>query len=259
MTVHCTIEELSTYIDAELSPEQRRRVDGHVSSCEKCRDRLRGLRSVHHSVRRLTMVEPPPTLGWQVRKRLELEARRPSTAQLLEERLSQLIKQPLYAPLFAMVMALAIISYLLSVGVARQSGSTTRIVASPPGRGLEAPRIEDESRAAAGAASESAMEVPSDVSAAGTGDDAVGRAESLELAGRFFQRRDGVWWERGLGNGEPERSVQVDRPAELPDGLRPLWRHQDETYVLLLDGVVTRLELSPGAPPSTTRSPPGQR
>ena len=53
MSVHCSLEMLSTYVDAELAESERRNVEAHVRECEECRDRLSHLEGVVGQLKRL--------------------------------------------------------------------------------------------------------------------------------------------------------------------------------------------------------------
>ena len=54
-----TLEELSSYIDNELDPNDQARVAEHVAGCAGCQDRLAGLRQTAYAIRGLPMETPP--------------------------------------------------------------------------------------------------------------------------------------------------------------------------------------------------------
>jgi anti-sigma factor RsiW len=128
MSVHCSLEMLSTYVDAELADSERREVESHVKECEECRNRLSHLEGVVGQLKRLELVEAPPTLGGQVQRRLRLDGSNVPLRRRFEDRLGGLLRQPLFAPLFALILAFGAILYMFSLGVARQTVSGTRVV-----------------------------------------------------------------------------------------------------------------------------------
>ena len=128
MSVHCSLEMLSTYVDAELANGERLEVESHVQECGECRERLARLQRVVGQLKRIETVEAPPTLGGQVQRRLRLDGGRVPLARRLEDRLGGLLRPPLFAPLFALIIAFGAILYLFSLGVARQTVSGTQVV-----------------------------------------------------------------------------------------------------------------------------------
>jgi anti-sigma factor RsiW len=52
-------DHMSTYLDGELGPSQRRRMERHARECPECRRLLAGLRRMLGALRRL----PPPAGG----------------------------------------------------------------------------------------------------------------------------------------------------------------------------------------------------
>ena len=109
MSAHCSLEILSTYVDAELPDGERRHVESHITSCADCRRRLAHLQGVVGHLQRLEQVEVPPTLVWQVQHRVRLESGKVTLSSRLEDRLGKLLRQPLLAPLFAVIVAFAAI------------------------------------------------------------------------------------------------------------------------------------------------------
>jgi hypothetical protein len=53
-------EELSAYLDGELDPATRQRVDEHLTVCDDCRAQLETLGHVRSLVRNAARIEPPP-------------------------------------------------------------------------------------------------------------------------------------------------------------------------------------------------------
>jgi anti-sigma factor RsiW len=134
MSAHPAVELLSGYLDAEVSPAELRRVEGHLSDCSECRRTVAGLRAVAEGVRRLEAVAPPATLAESVERRVRrVELAEPRGARL-EENLRRWMAQPVLAPAFAIILALGAIVYLFAFGVARDESRGTRLViaSAPP-------------------------------------------------------------------------------------------------------------------------------
>ncbi|HEY9288099.1 MAG TPA: zf-HC2 domain-containing protein [Candidatus Dormibacteraeota bacterium] len=53
-----TLEELSSYVDNELAPDDQARVAEHVAGCVDCQKRLAGLRQTAYAIRGLPMESP---------------------------------------------------------------------------------------------------------------------------------------------------------------------------------------------------------
>lgn len=177
MTVHVSLEQLSSYLDLELAEPERFGLEHHLNDCASCRGRLDGLRSVVARLERLEQQAPPSELAFLVERRVAAEADRLGLQGRLERTIKTLFIQPSMTPIFGLVVALALILYLFSFGVARQQIRGTRLV------------------------------VP--VSPAAP----VARM----IAGREFIRTDGVWVERGLEPTAPVTVLElgVEIPVEL--------------------------------------------
>ncbi len=131
MSGHPAIELLSSYLDEEVTVKQLRLVENHLEECARCKRTLEGLRVVAVGVRRLESVEPPPTLGIAMERRLRLAALEDVRGPDLEGKMKRWLGQPVLAPAFAVVLALGAILYLFSYGLAqREEGRTRLIVAS---------------------------------------------------------------------------------------------------------------------------------
>lgn len=50
---------LSPYIDGQLSPSERERVEGHIEGCDACRHELESLRATVDLLHRVSTVSPP--------------------------------------------------------------------------------------------------------------------------------------------------------------------------------------------------------
>jgi hypothetical protein len=221
MSVHCTVEALSTYVDSELPDSERRGLEAHIDECEECRLRLDRLHGVVGQLRRIEEVAAPPTLGWQVQRQVRLESGKVPLRQSFEDRLSRLVRQPLMAPLFAVIVAIGAILYLFSLGVARQTASETRVVIG----GVEPSSVTEEPPA------------PS----SGTGADSL--ESSLTIAGREFLLVEGVWTEVGLEDRLPEERLDLATDGALPPALEELGRRGGR-YRLMIDGRVVEIVVS---------------
>lgn len=56
---HLHIEQLSAYLDGQVRPDERRRIEAHLAACEACRRELAGLRQTVALVRALPRVPVP--------------------------------------------------------------------------------------------------------------------------------------------------------------------------------------------------------
>lgn len=128
---HMSLDWLSAYLDQELEPEEVEKVEHHLSGCERCQRRLEGLGSVVGGLRDLDRLQPPPFVEEALRHEISLQAKRRSA---LWQRLDRLSKPRSFnGPLFAMVLALATIVLLFSVGLERASQPPTEVIVPPPG------------------------------------------------------------------------------------------------------------------------------
>ncbi len=77
----CEPERITGYVDGELGPEERARVEEHLKTCAVCREQAEAERSLRAGLRTLPDVEPPP--GIERRLRAKLRAARPSPWRIL--------------------------------------------------------------------------------------------------------------------------------------------------------------------------------
>lgn len=125
---HLSLESLSTYLDQELSSDEREWVETHLEGCAKCRQRLDDLQGVVGGLRSLRRVEPPQTLGLWVSHRIDLEGHRESLMDRLEGRLRGFSgPQSNILPLFAIILLLAVVSYLFASALDRQNRVITPV------------------------------------------------------------------------------------------------------------------------------------
>ena len=181
MTVHASLVRLSSYLDSEMVERDRLELEGHLEGCPSCQQRLDGLRGVVARLERLEHKAPPQDLAVLVERRVALEAERIGLGRRLEETFKTFLVQPSLTPVFGLVVALALILYLFSFGVARHSARGTRLV------------------------------VPSSAQPV---------ARVVTVAGREFVSVEGVWAERGLESTAAVEVLDY-RMVEAPAELRP--------------------------------------
>jgi len=108
-------ELLTSYLDEEVSPEERRQIKAHLALCQKCREELRLLASTRESLRqvlraRATEVEPSPQAWNLVRRRIESKSS-------LWEQLNTYLSRPLWRAAIPIAVVLIAIGALWSTGV----------------------------------------------------------------------------------------------------------------------------------------------
>ena len=129
MTVHPETELLSAYLDRELVERETRRVEGHLSECLRCQQRLDGLREVVAKLHRVESVPIPRLLYSQIPHRISLESRPQGLMDRFENRLRRFYFPQSSIPLtFALVIALVVVVYFFVWGadrVCQRSQTTT--------------------------------------------------------------------------------------------------------------------------------------
>lgn len=133
MTLHASVDQLSSYLDAELAKRERAELEGHLQGCSSCRRRLAGLRGVATRLGRLERQAPPSHLAFLVERRVAAESNRGGLLERLEETARTFSLQSWLMPLFGLVVALTLIFYLFSFGVARQEAAGTRVIVPSAG------------------------------------------------------------------------------------------------------------------------------
>jgi len=102
MSAHVEVEMLSAFLDGEMAPVERDRVEAHVAKCTPCRTRLEELRAVAQGLNALARPSVPRTLDLAV----------PVRARLGRTDLARWVLRPATGTLtlpFAIVAALAIL------------------------------------------------------------------------------------------------------------------------------------------------------
>ncbi len=187
MSPHVSVEQLSSYLDAELARRERDDLERHLDDCSSCRHRLEGLRRVVARLHRLEQQAPPADLASLVERRVAAEADRAGLRAQLERTVRTVFVQPSLTPVFGLVVALALILYLFSFAVARDRATGTRLV------------------------------VPS-------AESSPSRQTVRMIEGRDFLRVDAVWVERGLGAAAPEAVLEFTADSPAPPALAPFAR-----------------------------------
>jgi hypothetical protein len=98
---------LSDYLERDLIPEERARVETHLAGCADCAGELRGLRATVSLLRRLPEPGHPPGLGDAVMRQIAQDASRPAPLRALVRRAAE--------PRFAAALAAGIAGFLLLV------------------------------------------------------------------------------------------------------------------------------------------------
>lgn len=127
---HATAELLSAYFDDVLDDEVSDALEAHLETCPDCRSRLGGLRSAVAGLKRLERMAPPPSLDQAVARRVAMAAERRGFAARLESGLDTYSRQTSTLVLFAVVLALAVMAYLLAGAVERGRRGSIDVVFS---------------------------------------------------------------------------------------------------------------------------------
>jgi hypothetical protein len=180
-----------------------------VRSCSSCRERLAGLERVVAALDRLRDQAPPRHLEQLVSHGVESLRPHRSLRSRLEARARRLNALSSWVPFFGVVLALVVIIYLLSMGIAREERASTRLILGY-GRSV------------------ASLPVPGD---------------RREVAERVFLWTGEAWAERGAegeplsrhisreGSGvEPELEALIGRLAVLEEAVR--FRYQGEVLEL---------------------------
>lgn len=215
MMSHPRVEDLSTYLDSQLTIAERQRVEAHLELCGTCRDRLQSMRKAVRQLAALERRTPPPALGYQLKRLSSLEASRPTLVERLEKGASRLNAENALLPMFGVVVALLVIIYLLAWAFYRDQNSA-------PMTGLES----------AGPAIDISLDTsPSPWE---TSENIDGRI----VAGRTFDLLGDTWIERGLDADV----VAVRLSTEEPE-IQQLLEADSELRELLALGSKVRLRL----------------
>lgn len=199
-------ELISAYLDNELRGEEAERFQKLLAEDESVRREVEGMRSVVSNLRHLERMAPPPTLDHHVARRIALTGRDRSLLDRIEGGLAGIQAPSNNFLMFALVFALAIIVYMFSAYLDRDS--MLPVVFTPE---KSPPIVED-----------------------------IERATSVLMGSRMFLRQeDGRWVEDGL-SPEEVASAQVVQ-ADSPAGRELLERNPDLKGLTLLGDAIFRL------------------
>lgn len=112
---HCAVRDLSRYVDAELSDEERRVMNVHLRTCSACALELEKFRRVDRALAAWgTLVRPVPR-ETEARILRSVEERKPHTSRILNR----------FAPAaLGSVLAAVVLAAGINVNLAPQSSST---------------------------------------------------------------------------------------------------------------------------------------
>lgn len=122
-------EQLSAYLDGELSAGEAATVEARLAGDPAARQRLDGLRRVVEGLHQSDPPPlPPPTLHHAVARRIALERQRVPFLDRFETSLSPLGRHNPLLPMFAVIVALALAVYFLSVLFERAARDDVAVV-----------------------------------------------------------------------------------------------------------------------------------
>lgn len=204
MSAHLNIEVLSTYLDDQVSSDERGPLEAHLRSCQQCQEKLTGLRRVSQRLAKLERSAPPAHVVQELAFFIARKEQKIGLAEKLERALGRVTLQLSLLPLFAVVVALALIAYLLSWGVGSRSSSSVPVIFDTTGTDA-ARSIESERSQGEGSTLPVVTDEPSFEAARQQGEVlGIGTIspEVREIAGRRFKFIDGIWLEEGLVDSE---------------------------------------------------------
>ncbi len=119
MRHEATVELLSRFLDGEVTPAERSRVEEWLESDRGVREIYEGLSRVRGSLKQLSDAAPPAHLGVLVQRRVALETEASSLWARVERGLQSWPVVPRVLGPFAIILALAAMVYVLANGLAR--------------------------------------------------------------------------------------------------------------------------------------------
>ena len=188
MTSTCVVEQLSGYLDGEVSPEAQIEIKEHLGGCPECRHHLEGLRAVINRLENLERVMPPITVSQAVHQSAKALSGSRAHSDSWERLARFLAFESSVLPFLALVVALAGIALVFVSALERSQASRSRLIwIGQPEEAAESPAIETQ----------------------------------RVVAGRVFDRIEDSWIERGVSPADlPDRrgqanSVQLTPYSEL--------------------------------------------
>jgi hypothetical protein len=110
-------EDLSSYLDRQLSPAESTRLEEHLASCEPCRRRLEGLRAVVEGLRALPSAPAPRSFALRP-EQVEAPQRRTPLGPLAWAQ-----RAPAFGPAAAAAAALLLLLVLVGVDLGTLGGA----------------------------------------------------------------------------------------------------------------------------------------
>jgi hypothetical protein len=219
---HLDTELLSAYLDRELDQQRTGALENHLRDCAACRHELEQLRRVVTRLGQLDRGAPPPALELTVQRRIALQRSEERLFEKLERRLASVPLQPSVGVTFALVVAFAVMMYLLAAAVERRQSMVIPVVLDP--------------------------ELPTSAQTEGR---PVAPPPTLTLGSWTFLLEDGRWRQAGLEEATPGRvlrwgSPEAEELLRSSPELAPL-ASQEKAVVLMVDARSV-VELRPPAP-----------
>ena len=128
MSCNATTEQLSAYLDQELSAEEASELESLIEDCPECHARLEGLRHVMHAMGRVERLAPPPNLDMAVARRIALAGQKKTLLDRFEDRLSAFQRQPSMMLWFCLVFALVMVTFFFLNSLERSRHSNIPVV-----------------------------------------------------------------------------------------------------------------------------------
>lgn len=176
-------ELLSAYLDDELRPAERGKVEVLLTENAEAQAQLEALRRTTQNLRTLPRQAPPPTLDVRNLRRLAaLQERERGLAGLLENHLPGMGRQSSLLLLFALVVSFGLAMYSFSYSQWRDPREMLPVVLDPP------PELQAQ------------VTKPEDYR----------DGQTAFVSGKIFQREGKVWYQEGLSDRTEARPVTLD-------------------------------------------------
>ena len=129
-------ERISAYLEGELGPADREKMEEHMALCTRCAERLGGVRDVRMSLRALPRIMASPAFAVELRSRIQWI---PSNRSSLKERILAFVPSPRSLPAMAGIGVVAALGAILLFGNIYQhdAGSTSELLVPPSSRVVE--------------------------------------------------------------------------------------------------------------------------
>jgi hypothetical protein len=124
-------ERLSAYLDADLDPGERARIEEHLAGCPDCRLEYRELRHTVDLLRGLPAPDPPLDLADRVISRLRAGEGRPGLMARCQARIAGFAELPWSRPLAAVAVALGVLVIVRGVDVSLETPGASQLKVLP--------------------------------------------------------------------------------------------------------------------------------